>query len=401
MSPLGGNDPRREPGAARAPLASEDDGPVVGRTVRPTNILVIVGAFALLAITLFLFLESRRAQQTASLVTPIATPSATPAPAPALDIPRPVVTPPPAVVTAVAPAPVAIAAPPLPAAPLVDPTVALHAPAVVVDLQSPTGRGGSVLGAAGGSGVAGANAPGAKPVGVGGAPGAAGDVVANGAAGSVPNTVGAAGSTEQFAAHASETIPEPAVATQLTNLGTTITQGATIPGILETALNSDLPGYTRAVVSRDVRAFDGKAVLIPRGSRLIGQYRNALSLGQSRVFVIWTRVIRPDGVSIQIGSPGGDALGRGGLTGDVNSHFFARFGGAILLSVLSTGTAAVAGTPSTQVTIGSPAAAAGAAASATIPTGSDIPPTITVMQGEAITIFVARDLDFTGVKPVP
>jgi type IV secretion system protein VirB10 len=224
---------------------------------------------------------------------------------------------------------------------------------------------------------------------------AAGSPLLAGASGS-----GALGPNEQFAARASEAPPDPAIATQMTNLGTTITQGATIPAVLETAINSDLPGFTRAVVSRDVMGFDGKNVLIPRGSRVIGQYRNALSLGQSRVFIIWMRAIRPDGVTVQIGSPGDDALGRGGLTGEVNSHFFSRFGGAILLSVLNAGATAIAGTPSTQISIGSPAAAAGAAATATIPTGADILPTIKVKQGAAINIFVARDLDFSGVKPV-
>ena len=63
-------------------------------------------------------------------------------------------------------------------------------------------------------------------------------------------------------------------------------------------LPSDLPGFTRAVVSRDVMSFDGKTVLIPRGSRLIGQYKSGVAMGASRVFVIWTRVIRPDGVAL-------------------------------------------------------------------------------------------------------
>jgi type IV secretory pathway VirB10-like protein len=204
-----------------------------------------------------------------------------------------------------------------------------------------------------------------------------------------------------LATRVSGTLPEPAIATQLSGLSRIITQGATIQGVLETALNSDLPGYTRAVVSRDVRSFDGKAVLIPRGSRLIGQYRSAMSLGQSRVFVIWTRVIRPDGVSIQIVSPGGDALGRGGLSGDVDSHFFTRFGGSILLSVLNGGIAALAGTPSTQISIGSPAAAAGTAATALVQPSTDVMPTVKVKQGEAITIFVSRDLDFSAVRSLP
>ncbi len=205
---------------------------------------------------------------------------------------------------------------------------------------------------------------------------------------------------EQFAVRTAHAEPESSVAMQLNNLSTIITQGATIPGLLETAIDSDLPGFTRAVVSRDVHGFDGKSVLIPRGSRVIGEYKNAVALGQARVFVIWTRVIRPDGVSIQIGSPGGDALGRGGLTGDVDSHFFARFGGAILLSLLNAGTSWAAGTPSTQISIGSPEAAAGAAASASVPQSTGIPPTIEVGQGTPINIFVARDLDFSSVKPV-
>jgi type IV secretion system protein VirB10 len=222
-----------------------------------------------------------------------------------------------------------------------------------------------------------------------------------------PLLAGTSGGTsnEQFAAHVSEAPPEPAVASQMGNLGTIITQGATIPAVLETAINSDLPGYTRAIVSRDVLGFDGKNILIPRGSRVIGQYRNAMSQGQSRVFIIWTRIIRPDGVTVQIGSPGDDALGRGGLSGEVNTHFFSRFGGAILLSVLAAGlnagVAAIAGTPSTVISIGSPAAAAGTAATATVPSGTDnILPTIKVKQGAEINIFVARDLDFSSVNPV-
>ena len=368
-----GNDPRRHAGAALPGV----DGPVVGEG-RSTNLFVIVGAFALFAVALFLLLNGRRTEQEASLVMPAATQLAPAAPAPPLQV---VSAPPPA-----QPPPAIIAPQPpiasLPAAPAMDSSQNLKSPAVVVDLQ------------------AGLPAPAQATTQVTGQNRSATD-----ASGDAPHSAtgagGSFGANQQFAAEASASQPEAAVATQMTHLSATITQGATIPGVLETALNSDLPGYTRAVVSRDVRSFDGKAVLIPRGSRLIGQYRSALSLGQSRVFIIWTRVIRPDGVSVQIGSPGDDALGRGGLTGEVNSHFFTRFGGAVLLSVLNTGLAAVAGTPSTQVVIGSPAAAVGAAASAVVPTGETVLPTIEVAQGAAITIFVARDLDFSIVKPVP
>jgi len=170
---------------------------------------------------------------------------------------------------------------------------------------------------------------------------------------------------EQFAARV-ETGSEPdrAHATVLRDKGSVVAQGAMIPAVLETALDSDLPGFARAVVSRDVRSFDGLAVLIPRGSRVIGEYRPATSEGQTRAFVIWTRVLRPDGVSIQIGSPATDPLGRAGLSGSVDNHFFERFSGAILLTVINAGATALAGTPSTEVVVGSTTSAVGGAGGA-------------------------------------
>lgn len=149
------------------------------------------------------------------------------------------------------------------------------------------------------------------------------------------------------------------------------------------------------MVSRDVRSFDGSTVLIPRGSRLVGQYKSAVAQGQSRAFVIWTRVIRPDGASIQIGSPAADTLGRAGLAGSVNRHFFQRFTNSVLLSVVNAAVAAVSRGSNTQILIGSSQEATGLAA-ALLPT-QIVPPTIKVAQGTPVRVFVARDLDFTAV----
>ncbi len=113
-----------------------------------------------------------------------------------------------------------------------------------------------------------------------------------------------------------------------------MTQGTLIPAVLETAIDTDVPGYVRAVVSQDVRSFDGSRVLVPRSSRLIGQYQSGLQAGQKRAYVIWTRLIRPDGVSVNLASPAIGFDGRPGLAGKVNSHFFKRFGSAMLLSVV-------------------------------------------------------------------
>ncbi|WP_454760515.1 TrbI/VirB10 family protein [Caulobacter segnis] len=203
---------------------------------------------------------------------------------------------------------------------------------------------------------------------------------------------------EKFADRIGTSDAEPAKATALRDLDALIPQGAVIPAVMETAINSDLPGLARAMVTRDIKSFDGSTVLIPRGSRVIGQYKSGVAQGASRVFVIWTRVIRPDGVSIQIASPAADPLGRGGLEGKVDRHFFSRFGGSILMSVLNAGVAAVGNARSTsQIYIGS-AAQAATLAGAVTPIDNKVSPTIQTSQGAPVTIFVARDLDFSGVR---
>lgn len=192
---------------------------------------------------------------------------------------------------------------------------------------------------------------------------------------------------------------KPARASKVGDLSNTIVEGAVIAAVLETALNSDLPGYVRAVVTRDVKGFDGKRVLVPRGSRLIGQYKSGVALGQSRTFVIWTRLIRPDGATIELSSPATDGVGRGGLEGDVDTHFFERFGGAILLTLLNIGGAAVTDSSDTNIVIASTRAGVDAGASS-ITSGANVSPTVTVPQGSPVRVFVSQDLDFSTVGPV-
>ncbi|MDZ4762237.1 MAG: type IV secretion system protein VirB10 [Alphaproteobacteria bacterium] len=192
---------------------------------------------------------------------------------------------------------------------------------------------------------------------------------------------------------------KPAKASAMINLSTTVVEGSVIPAVLETAINSDLPGYVRAVVSRDVRSFDGSQVLVPRGSRLIGQYRSGVALGQSRAFVIWTRLIRPDGAAVDLASPATDGLGRGGLDGEVDRHFLQRFGGAILLSVLNLVVGAATDASDTSIVIASTRAGSDIA-SVALSKDLDIAPTVTVPQGAPVRVFVSQDLDFSDVGPV-
>jgi type IV secretion system protein VirB10 len=343
-----------------------------------------IGGAVLLGLVVFLWMSSHRARPAADIFVPssgataaLAPPAAPPpdivameAAGRAADTTRPPTSPP------VAPTPPPSSAPP-PQPPPMPPTPSGRAPVLVVDLAEPAS---------------------ASP------PAAAAPMSKTATAtpgGPNGNTASGLTAEEQFADRV-ESGPQPdsARATVLRNKGSVVAQGAMIPAVLETALDSDLPGFARAVVSRDVRSFDGLAVLIPRGSRVIGEYRPATALGQSRAFVIWTRVLRPDGVSIQIGSPATDPLGRAGLSGTVDTHFFQRFGGAILLSVVNAGATALAGSPSTEVVIGSSQQATGLAATASAFAPANIAPTIKVPQGAPIRIFVARDLDFTtGAAP--
>ena len=213
----------------------------------------------------------------------------------------------------------------------------------------------------------------------------------------MPGTPGAeaAGGTgaSAFAARVGGVGGGPAKARAMVNPSTTITEGTLIPAILETAINTDVPGFVRAVVSQDVRSFDGKRVLVPRSSRLIGQYQAGVQQGQKRAYVIWTRLIRPDGVSVSLGSPAIGFDGTTGLEGDVNTHFFQRFGSGLLLSVVgSLGAIASGGVGGVIV-----AGAAQSAANAAVQQQGQISPTIRVRMGEPIRVFTARDLDFSSV----
>lgn len=206
--------------------------------------------------------------------------------------------------------------------------------------------------------------------------------------------VGAGGSAAAFASRIGGVGGAPAQARAMVNPTTTVTQGTMIPAVLETAINTDVPGYVRAVVSQDVRSFDGKKVLIPRSSRLIGQYQSGVQQGQKRAYVIWQRLIRPDGASINIASPAVAFDGTTGLAGDVDSHFFKRFGSAMLLSVVGgLGALATGG-------VGGVIVAGGAqnAASSAVQADGNISPTIRVRMGEPIRVFTARDLDFSTVS---
>lgn len=182
----------------------------------------------------------------------------------------------------------------------------------------------------------------------------------------------------------------------IANRTTTVPQGTLIPAVLETAFNSTRGGFARALVQRDVHGFDGRRVLIPRGSRLIGEYSADTAAGQNRALIAWTRLIRPDGATIAISSPATDPVGTGGIKAKVNSHFFTRFGGAILQSVLDVGVNLASRSSNSPVVVALPGSIQGSTQTMTRQT--EVPPTLSVRQGTSVSVFVARDLDFTEVE---
>ena len=189
---------------------------------------------------------------------------------------------------------------------------------------------------------------------------------------------------------------------RLRNQDWMIAQGTTIRGVLESAIQSDIAGYIRAIVSEDIYSFDGSQVLIPRGSKIIGRYQSGVKQSQSRLLIVWQRIIRPDGIDIMVDSQGTDHLGKAGLGGDVNSHFMERFGSAILLSMLDGVIQAgvnAANDDNAETVINGASAGLSDSVDIALENSINIRPTIHVDQGTPINIFVTKDMDFSSTKP--
>ena len=177
-----------------------------------------------------------------------------------------------------------------------------------------------------------------------------------------------------------------------------IPKGNFLDCTLETAINSELPGMTTCVTAFDIFGADGKVVLLERGSKLVGETRGQAAQGMSRLFILWTQVRTPSGVVVELDSPGSDELGRSGVTGDVNNHFWARFGAALLVSVID---GVIQGAATRQESTGSTLIVnpqGGQQVTDDILRNTiNIPPTITVNQGSRVQVIVARDVDFRSV----
>lgn len=181
-------------------------------------------------------------------------------------------------------------------------------------------------------------------------------------------------------------------------------RGSVIPATLITGINSDLPGRITAQVSQHV--FDsatGHRLLIPQGTKLFGRYDSDVSFGQSRVLVVWTDIIFPDGATLQIGGMAGlDGQGYGGFKDRVDRHLLNVFGSAALLAIIGTGIDVAIPESSTLATQDTASDAArrsfaetfGRVVERTIDKNLNVQPTLKIRPGYKFNVLVDQDIVF-------
>jgi type IV secretion system protein TrbI len=173
--------------------------------------------------------------------------------------------------------------------------------------------------------------------------------------------------------------------------------GAVVPAALLTGLRSDLPGQVVAQVTQNVfDSLTGRILLVPQGSKLIGTYDSQLVFGQSRVFLAWTRLILPNGKSLDLPrEPGADAAGYAGLQDGVDHHWRELFGAALLSTVLAVGTQAGASDTDSALIQALRQGGAGSlnqAGEQVVSKALSLSPTLTIRPGFPLRVLVTRDL---------
>lgn len=178
--------------------------------------------------------------------------------------------------------------------------------------------------------------------------------------------------------------------------------GAIIPAVLITAVNTSLPGIAIAQVRQNVYdTVTGKILLIPKGSRIIGQYDSQVAYGQTRILIAFDRIIMPNGDSIQLDKfVGAGMMGTSGFDANVNNHWMRILGAATISTILSLGTGAASSGYSSSSYYPSPAQNALTSAAGSISaTGQqltgraiDVQPTLTIKAGYQFNVMVNKDM---------
>ncbi len=183
-------------------------------------------------------------------------------------------------------------------------------------------------------------------------------------------------------------------------------RGSVIPATLITGINSDLPGRITAQVSQNVYdSATGHRLLIPQGTKLYGRYDSKVSFGQSRVLVVWSDIIFPNGSTLQIGGMAGtDAEGYGGFNDKVNNHYLKTFGSAVMIALIGTGIDMAVPQSSTLAQDKASDAARrnfaetfGRVADRSIQRNMDVQPTLEIRPGYKFNVLVDQDIVFPGL----
>ena len=197
-------------------------------------------------------------------------------------------------------------------------------------------------------------------------------------------------------------------ASMMPNRNLLLSKGTFIECILETKVDTTVPGMTSCVIPRNIYSANGKTLLLERGSKAVGEYKGAVENGLNRIFVLWTQIQTPNGVRINLNSPSTDALGGAGLSGEIDFHWWRRFGNALLFTLIQDGfdfgmSKNTENNGGVNYYQNSQDGMERIIEEAMRQSGN-IPPTLTKNQGERIGILVARDVDFSSVyslKPLP
>lgn len=231
--------------------------------------------------------------------------------------------------------------------------------------------------------------------------GSSGGLLGGSDSGSGSEKSGDSGSS--FAAKLTPSSTVAADAEQRGDLSYLLAKGTNIRCGLDTRIVTTQPGFTRCVVVKDVYSANGKVLLVERGSKVVGEQTSALLQGQARVFVLWNEMETPSGVKVSLRSPGSGALGESGHGAHVRYHFWQRFGGAIMISLINdfgnslSNRQTAAGGSNNNISYENSSEAAQEMATEALKNSINIPPTGVINQGSLINIMVARDVNFDKV----
>lgn len=222
------------------------------------------------------------------------------------------------------------------------------------------------------------------------------------------STVGAGGDSRSPGQRAGD---GPSSAQFLSEPDMLLARGTYIRCVLETRIITDLEGFASCVTAEPIYSTNGRRLLIPQGSKVLGSYSSGSTTG-NRLAVVWDRVMTPNGIDITMQSPGVDTLGGAGHPGQYDAHWASRTGSAFFISLFSDafkyygekyGPKTVTDTGFGGVTVqpfeSNTARTMERVAHEAVEAGLNRPPTVTLNQGTVVSIYVAKDVDFSGVLP--